>query len=49
MLGRLHDHRNEVYLNASYGEPGSPRVTVFYDVEHVRYESRHRIVQFGQP
>jgi len=42
ILGRLRDTRNEIYFSVSYGEPGSPRVTAFADVEHVKYESRHR-------
>lgn len=43
VLGRLKDDRREIYLSASYGEPGGPRVTVFGDSEEVKYDSMHRV------
>ena len=46
-LGRLKDDRREIYVNASYGMPGSPRLSVFADHEEVKYDSRHRIVGSG--
>jgi MtrB/PioB family decaheme-associated outer membrane protein len=46
-LGRLKDDRREVYLSASYGEPGGPRFTVFGDAEEVKYDSMHRVVGAG--
>lgn len=42
VLGRLKDKREEIYVSASYGAPGSVRFTVFADSERVTYESRHR-------
>lgn len=42
ILGRLKDQRSEVYVSASYGEPGGVRVTVFADAERITYDSRHR-------
>lgn len=47
VLGRQKDDRREVYVSASYGEPGKPRFTVFGDSEEVKYDSQHRIVAFG--
>lgn len=47
VLGRLKDDRHEMYVNASYGQPGSPRLTVFGDYEQVKYDSQHRIVVNG--
>jgi hypothetical protein len=43
-LGRLKDDRREVYVSASYGQPGAVRFTVFGDIEDVKYDSRHRVV-----
>jgi len=43
ILGRLQDEREEIYVSASYGAPGSVRFTVFADSERVTYDSRHRI------
>lgn len=43
ILGRLKDQRSEVYVSASYGEPGSVRFTVFLDAERITYDSRHRV------
>ncbi len=42
-LGRLKDDRREIYVSASYGEPGGPRLTVFGDAELIKYDSRHRV------
>jgi hypothetical protein len=47
VLGRLNDDRREVYLSASYGLPGSVRVTVFGDNEEAKYDSTHRIIGSG--
>jgi len=47
VLGRLNDDRREVYLSASYGLPGSVRVTVFGDNEEAKYDSTHRIIGTG--
>jgi hypothetical protein len=47
VLGRLKDDRSEVYVSASYGEPGGPRFTVFGDAEKVKYDSTHRIIGSG--
>ena len=47
VLGRLKDDRREIYLSASYGEPGGPRFTVFGDSEEVKYDSMHRVVGSG--
>jgi len=46
-LGRLKDDRSEIYVNASYGQPGGPRFTVFADMEKVEYKSMHRVVGAG--
>lgn len=43
LLGRLEDEREEIYVSASYGAPGSVRFTVFADSERVTYDSRHRV------
>jgi len=43
ILGRLEDEREEIYVSASYGAPGSVRFTVFADSERVTYDSRHRV------
>jgi hypothetical protein len=47
VLGRLKDERSEIYVSASYGEPGGPRFTVFGDAERVKYDSTHRIIGAG--
>jgi hypothetical protein len=47
VLGRLKDDRSEVYVSASYGEPGGPRFTIFGDAEKVKYDSTHRIIGTG--
>jgi hypothetical protein len=44
ILGRGKDDRSEVYVSASYGEPGGVRFTVFGDAEDIRYDSTHRII-----
>jgi hypothetical protein len=44
ILGRQKDDRSEVYVSASYGEPGGVRLTVFGDAEDIRYDSQHRII-----
>jgi MtrB/PioB family decaheme-associated outer membrane protein len=46
-LGRLKDDRREVYVSASYGAPGTPRLTVFGDAEEIEYDSQHRIIGAG--
>ena len=46
-LGRLKDDRSEIYVSASYGEIGGPRLTVFGDIEKVEYKSTHRVVGSG--
>jgi hypothetical protein len=46
-LGRLKDDRSEIYVNASYGAIGGPRVTFFGDIEKVEYKSMHRVVGDG--
>ena len=43
-LGRLKDDRSEIYVSASYGEMGGPRLTAFGDIEKVEYKSTHRVV-----
>lgn len=47
VLGRLKDDREEIYVSASYGEPGGVRFTVFADSERVTYDSLHRTGVFG--
>jgi hypothetical protein len=47
VLGRLKDDRSEIYVSASYGEPGGPRFTIFGDAEKVKYDSTHRIIGSG--
>src|SRR6266511_3239488 len=47
VLGRKKDTRNEVYLAAYWGDPNVVRLTVYGDVEHVKYDSFHRNVGAG--
>jgi MtrB/PioB family decaheme-associated outer membrane protein len=46
-LGRKSDDRSEIYVSASYGNIGGPRLTAFADLEKVEYKSTHRIVGTG--
>jgi MtrB/PioB family decaheme-associated outer membrane protein len=41
-LGRLDDHRKELYGSISYGDPEKFRVTLFGDIEFINYDSYHR-------
>jgi MtrB/PioB family decaheme-associated outer membrane protein len=41
-LGRSTDKRDEYYLQVSYGDPSNWQVTVFGDLENIRYDSNHR-------
>jgi MtrB/PioB family decaheme-associated outer membrane protein len=43
-LGRLKDRRDELYASVSAGDPSVVRVTLFGDVENVKYDSFHRNV-----
>jgi hypothetical protein len=44
VLGRLKDHRKELYGSLSYGDPEKFRVTLFGDIEWIDYDSYHRTV-----
>ena len=41
ILGRNNDHREELYLTASFGDPKKFRVTAFFDYEQTHYDSTH--------
>jgi hypothetical protein len=41
-MGRTGDKRQELYLNAAYGDPKSLRFSIFADVEYVEYDASHR-------
>ena len=43
-LGRTKDRRDEVYGSVSYGDPAKLRLTLFGDVENIKYDSFHRNV-----
>lgn len=47
VLGRTHDTRREFYGSVSYGDPEKFRVTLFGDVEFIRYDSHHRTINAG--
>lgn len=40
-LGRTGDHREELYLTASFGDPKRFRLTAFFDYEQTYYDSTH--------
>jgi len=41
ILGRNSDHREELYLTASLGDPKKFRVSAFFDYEQTHYDSTH--------
>lgn len=47
VLGRLADSRREFYGSISYGDPEKYRLTLFGDVEFIRYDSYHRTINAG--
>jgi MtrB/PioB family decaheme-associated outer membrane protein len=46
-LGRTKDKRKELYVSASFGDPGKIRATAFYDIEWITYDSFHRNIGAG--
>jgi MtrB/PioB family decaheme-associated outer membrane protein len=43
-LGRTNDRRKEFYGNVSYGDPTKFSVTLFGDIEFIKYDSYHRTI-----
>lgn len=46
-LGRTKDERQEYYGSISYGDPSVFRVTLFGDIEFIKYDSYHRTINAG--
>jgi Putative outer membrane beta-barrel porin, MtrB/PioB len=47
LLGRTKDYRQEYYASVAYGDPQSFRVTLFGDIEFIKYYSYHRNIGAG--